>query len=107
MTDSTIPALLILATLGAWWSAATRAREFAREYARAFCQRQEWQLLDQTVSLGFMRPMRHNGRLQWRRIYRFEFSATGGDRRRGEVIMFGHQLARLRGELEDGGHLVE
>lgn len=107
MIDTAIPALLILAILGAWWSAATRAHEFAREYARRFCQNQEWQLLDQTVSLGFMRPTRQNGRWQWRRLYRFEFSATGGDRRRGDLVMFGHRLARLRGELGDGSHLVE
>jgi hypothetical protein len=107
MIDTAIPSLLILAAIAAWWSAATRAREFAREYARRFCERQQWQLLDQTVSLGFMRPIRHYGRWQWRRLYRFEFSATGGDRRRGEVVMFGHRLERLRGELEDGSHLVE
>jgi len=107
MIDTAIPSLLVLATLGAWWSAATRAREFAREHARRFCERQEWQLLDQTVALEFMRPTRRTGRWQLRRLYRFEFSATGGDRRRGDLVMVGHRLARLRGELADGSHLVE
>ena len=105
--DIAIPTLLLLAALGAWWSSATRAREFAREYARRFCQRQDWQLLDQTVALSFMRPTRQSGQWQWRRLYRFEFSPDGGDRRRGELVMFGHRLASLRGELGDGRHLVE
>jgi len=105
--DVAIPAFLILGTLVAWWSSATRAREFAREYARRFCQRQQWQLLDQTVTLGFMRPSREGNNWQLRRLYRFEFSASGGDRRAGELVMYGHRLVSLRGQLEDGGHLVE
>ncbi|MEN1729531.1 MAG: DUF3301 domain-containing protein [Pseudomonadota bacterium] len=105
--DVAIPSILVLATLALWWSSATRAREFAREYARQFCLRQQWQLLDQTVALQFMRPSRRTGRWQLRRSYRFEFSPDGGHRRRGELVMIGHRLVTLRGELEDGGHLIE
>jgi hypothetical protein len=105
--DTAIPALLVLGALILWWSSATRAREFAQSYARRFCEQQDWQLLDQTVALSFMRPSRQSGSWQWRRLYRFEFSANGGDRRHGDLVMLGHRLARLRGELENGGHLVE
>ncbi|AKS41680.1 DUF3301 domain-containing protein [Wenzhouxiangella marina] len=105
--DSAFAALLLLAAVSLWWYSANRAREQAREHARRFCQKQEWQLLDQTVALAFMRPTRASGRWEWRRLYRFEFSPDGGGRRRGEVLMLGDRLAALRGELEDGGHLVE
>ncbi len=105
--DSLLGAGLILAALALWWHSSNQARELAREHARRFCRKQEWQLLDQTVALVFMRPDRQTGRWQWRRLYRFDFSPDGGSRRSGELVMFGSRLAQVSAELEEGGKLVE
>lgn len=105
--DGALGAILVLAALALWWFSATRARELAKSHARRFCQRQEWQLLDQTVALAFMRPTRQTGRWQWRRLYRFDFSPDGGRRNGGELVLLGNRLERIYAELDDGTRLVE
>lgn len=100
-------AILLLAAACLWWLSAIRARDLARSVAAGFCKRQGWQLLDQTVALIGMWPIRRNDRLCWRRRYRFDFSSDGGDRRSGELILEGIQPARISAELPEGGRLIE
>lgn len=105
--DGAIGALLLLGLLLLWWHSAVQARERARQLASVFCQRQGWQLLDQTVALDSMRPVRHIDRWQLRRRYRFDFSPDGGRRRRGELSMLGMRLERVIAELDDDQQLIE
>jgi hypothetical protein len=105
--DGAIGALLVLGLLLLWWHSAIQARERARDLARNFCQRQGWQLLDQTVALDSMRPIRNVDRWQWRRRYRFDFSPDGGQRRRGELLMLGMRLERIIAEIEDDHRLID
>jgi hypothetical protein len=101
-------ALLLLAAIALYWASAVNARDRARVHARDFCRRQNWQLLDQTVTLAALRPARSDrGTLQWQRRYRFDFSPDGGQRRSGELVLKGTRLASIWGELEDGGRLME
>lgn len=100
-------ALLTLAAAVVFWLSAVNARDRAREIARNFCQRQGWQLLDQTVALRSLRPARTPEGVRWQRRYRFDFSPEGTARRAGELTLMGRQLIRIWGELEDGGRLIE
>jgi hypothetical protein len=105
--DGAIGALLLLGLLLLWWHSAVQARERARQLARQYCERQDWQLLDQTVALSSLRPVRHIDRWFWRRRYRFDFSPDGGQRRRGELLMLGNRLERVIAEIDDDKQLID
>ncbi|MCC5863601.1 MAG: DUF3301 domain-containing protein [Wenzhouxiangella sp.] len=105
--DGAIVAFLVLGAVALWWHWSLQAREAARHHARAFCQRQGWQLLDQTVALGALWPVRDGDHLRLRRIYGFDFSPDGGARRHADLVMIGPRLVQISAELEDGGRLIE
>jgi hypothetical protein len=105
--NEAVIALLALGGLVLWWHSSVQSRERARHHARGFCQRQGWQLLDQTVALSSMRPRRQrDGWRLWRR-YRFEFSPDGGRRRSGDLVLLGRRLERISAEIDGGGRLIE
>ena len=91
--------LLVLALLGliTWfWHHNLRIREQAIRVARQACQRQGYQLLDETVNLQNLRPRRDaRGHVALLRTYRFDYSAQAIDRRQGFVIMLGHHVQAL------------
>lgn len=102
-TGSLIPILLLLGTITLWWLSAMHARDRARDAARRFCERQNWQLLDQTVSLTRMRPRRSEQGWALHRTFRFEFSPDGGARSSGGLNMIGSQAVRIWADGADGG----
>lgn len=76
---------------GGWflWDS-LKAREAANVTLRAECRAQGLQFLDDTVALDRIRPARDdNGRVQLHRVYRFEYSETGNERRRGRIALAG------------------
>lgn len=105
--DGTFGALLLLAAAVLFWISAVNARDRARTLARSFCERQGWQLLDQTVALKSLRPRRQTNGLALERRYRFDFSPEGTGRRAGELTLEGGRLTRIWGELDDGRRLIE
>jgi len=105
--ESSLGALLALAAVVVFWLSAVNARDQARALARGFCKRQGWQLLDQTVALRSLRPVRTAQGLRLQRRYRFDFSPEGTHRRAGELTLRGGTVVRVWGELEDGGRLFE
>lgn len=95
-------AALALAALAGWlaWDA-LRARERANDAMRAACRVRGFFFLDDTVSLASLRPVRdENGRMRLRRVYRFQFSDTGHNRRDGSITFVAHAVTDLR--LEGG-----
>lgn len=88
--------LIILLLIGAFvlfWSAARDAAEHARIHARDACNRQQVQLLDQSVALRRVRLRRgEDGRMRFQRTYQFAFSAEGDDRQTGELALLGREL---------------
>jgi len=83
-------ALAAMVLLAWWWYDSMRARERALEVARAACQRDGLQLLDETVECVKMWHARdEEGRFALRRTYRFEFSDTGNNRRAGSIVILG------------------
>ena len=54
------------------------------------------QLLDDTVAISSLRLARNDaGRLLLQRVYDFEYSDTGDNRRNGSVVMLGHRVVVL------------
>ena len=88
--------LLILAG-GFWlWLDSLKARDIGIAAARAACQAEGLQLLDDTVAIAGLKPARNeDGRLLLRRVYTFEFSDTGDNRRSGSVVLLGHRVIVL------------
>jgi len=90
--------LSLLAAAGAagllWTS--LKAREAANAAMRAACRAEGLLFLDDTVALQSMRPLRDgDGRMALRRIYGFEYSDTGDNRRRGSVTLLGPRIVAI------------
>jgi hypothetical protein len=89
--------LLMLLAAAAWlWMDSLRARETGIRAAREACVEEDLQLLDETVVIRSLRPARdEDGQLKLRRIYAFEYSDNGDNRRSGSVTMLGQQVEYL------------
>jgi hypothetical protein len=90
VTPLDILGLLALVALGWFLWDSLRVREVANEAMRSTCKAEGLLFLDDTVALQSLRPSRDDdGRLRLRRVYGFEFSDTGHNRRKGSVVMVG------------------
>lgn len=88
--------LLLLGIAGWFWADSMRAREVAVRYCKQMCDKEGWEFLDQTVVMQKMWIRRNGrGRLQWRRVYAFDYSTNGGDRLVGTVVMLGSTVLQL------------
>jgi len=86
-------ALLLLAALAWLWLDSIKAREIGIAAARVACDAETLLFLDETVAIESLRPVRDSdGRMRLRRVYGFEFSDTGNNRRKGKVTMVGHDV---------------
>ena len=92
--------VLAAGAVGGWfWYDSLRARENAVALGREACERDRLQFLDETVLCTRTRPARGaDGRVRLRRMYRFEFSDDGVNRRTGHLVLLGAELESL--ELE-------
>jgi hypothetical protein len=88
----TLFSLLGLALLVTLWSAATRAREVAQAHATRTCADAGVQLLDQSVVLREIRPVRAPWGIALRRRYSFDYSLDGVGRERGFLVYLGPSL---------------
>lgn len=87
---------LMLALAWLWWDS-MQAREAAVAAARAACEAEGLQFLDDTVGIASIRPARNaEGHLRLQRAYDFEFSDTGDNRIRGSVVTLGRLVILLR-----------
>lgn len=90
--------LLLLITLAgvAFWLDSLKAREIGIRAARAACHDEGCQFLDDTVAGRSLRLARDDaGRLRFRRVYDFEYSDNGDNRRSGTVTLLGHEVELL------------
>ena len=88
-----IVSLTLLSALAWLWFDGFAAREAGMRAARAACASENLQLLDDTVSIASLRPERNtDGQFALRRVYAFEFSDTGDNRRRGSVVLLGKRV---------------
>ena len=96
MPTTEIAFLVVLAVLVWFWVDTLRAREAGMAAARAACSAAGLQLLDDTVSTASLRIDRNEkGHAVLRRVYAFEFSDTGDNRRTGSVTLRGAQVVMV------------
>lgn len=88
-------ALVLVVVISAWWATTLNARERAKDFAGRFCRLNDWQLLDQTVSLYRSQLQSTSDGLRLLRVYRFEFSTDGANRHRGYLHMLGKDLGDI------------
>jgi hypothetical protein len=85
--------LIVLGGAAWFWFDTLHARQIGIQAARQACATEQLQFLDDTVAssgLGFARN--GNGQLVMKRVYAFEYSDTGDNRRRGNVVLLGHRV---------------
>lgn len=96
-------AILIVVVAAAWllWDG-LKAREAANAAMRAACRAHGLLFLDDTVALASLRPARDvEGHACLRRVYRFEYSDTGNNRRKGSITMMSARVSQLDLALPD------
>jgi hypothetical protein len=82
-------AAILACALAGWlvWDT-MKARETANEAMRAACERSGYLFLDDTVSLVSVRLVRDDeGRVRLSRVYTFQYSDTGHNRRNGSITL--------------------
>ena len=88
--------ILVLGAIAWFWLDSLKVREAAVRAAREVCASEGLQLLDYTVAISGLKPVRgEDGRLRLQRAYDFEYSDTGNNRLKGSVIMMGHRVVIL------------
>jgi hypothetical protein len=88
--------ILFLAGIAWLWLDSLKAREAAVRSARSICAAEGLLLLDDTVSIAHLKPVRDDdGRITLQRSYDFEYSDTGNNRLQGSLVMQGHHLILL------------
>lgn len=88
---------LCLTAIVVWfWFDSLKAREVGVRVARDACLEEGLQFLDETVVGSSLRLARDDdGLLKLRRVYTFEYSDTGDNRRSGSVTLLGHDVEIL------------
>lgn len=85
--------LLLMAGIVWLWLDSLKARDSAIAAARNACQSEGLLLLDDTVAIASLKPVRDaDGQLRLRRVYDFEYSDTGNNRRKGSMVLQGHRV---------------
>ena len=93
MPGMEILGILIVGGLAWLWYDSLKAREAAVRAAREICVAEGLMLLDDTVAIAGLKPARdEGGRLRLQRAYDFEYSDTGNNRLKGNVVMQGHRV---------------
>jgi hypothetical protein len=90
-------AAILACALVAWivWDT-MKARETANNAMRDACARHGYFFLDDTVSLISVRPRRDaDGRLRLARVYTFQYSDTGHNRRDGSITLLAARVIAL------------
>ncbi|MBT5719307.1 MAG: DUF3301 domain-containing protein [Gammaproteobacteria bacterium] len=86
---------VIAALISFWWQG-DRVKSIAMTHVYRYFKEQKLQLLDQTMVLKGVWPVRDSeGSLRLRRRYSFEFTSTGEVRSQGTVELLGARLGQL------------
>ena len=86
----------LIASLVAFWWGGDKVKSVAMSHVYKLCKEQNLQLLDQTMVLKGVWPVRDSeGSLRLRRRYSFEFTSTGEARSQGAAELHGMHLHKL------------
>ena len=104
----TLLALLAVAIVVLFWSDSIKAREVAFQRAARACKETGVQLLDQTVALRGLRPVRaDNGAPGLLRTYGFEFTRDGVARHGATVWMLGRRVQSVQMDFPEGRTILD
>ncbi len=96
MTIPGILGLCLLAGVGWFFWDSLKIREAANAAMRAACASRGMYFLDDTVALRSLKPVRNDeGRIVLRRVYQFEYSDTGHNRRQGSITLVADVVVAL------------
>lgn len=96
MLGQLIP-ILIAGTIAYIWWGNTTTKEIAITTAKRACDKADVQLLDDTVALKKYRLVRNqSGNMKIARLFTFEFSVAGDERRQGFVSFVGTQIREIK-----------
>jgi hypothetical protein len=85
--------ILLLGGLAWLWFDSTQVRAIGIAAVKEVCAGDGVQLLDDTVSISRLSLARNeDGRLLLRRVYSFDYSETGDNRRRGSIVLLGQEV---------------
>lgn len=85
--------LILLAAVAWFWLNGMKVRDIAIRAARDACESEGLQFLDETVATAKIRFVRDDdGRLVLQRVYVFEYSDTGSNRRPGSIVIRGQEV---------------
>src|ERR1035437_3368631 len=91
--------LICLGLLGAvawFWYDSLKASEVGIVFARRACKAEDLQFLDESVTIESVWPVRDvNRQFRLRRVYGFEYSDTGNNRRKGSVTLVGYEVVAV------------
>ncbi|MEM7082215.1 MAG: DUF3301 domain-containing protein [Pseudomonadota bacterium] len=87
--------LVLLLTASWFWFDTMKIRELANEVARQGCRRADVQFLDGTVSFAKLSLINSPSGLRFRRVFTFDYSENGENRRQGFIVFVGAQVANL------------
>jgi hypothetical protein len=100
--------LVALAAFGLWvWHWSSIAHERVLAISGEICRDLKLQRLDDTVALRRITVSLTGWRCAVRRIYSFDFSTTGEDRRRAEICLKSAILEWVRIDHPDGPILIQ
>lgn len=88
--------LFLMGGLAWLWSDSMQAHAIGVQAVKKACEEEGLQLLDDTIALRSVKPQRNEeGWMSLARVYQFEYSNTGDNRRRGSVHLIGHHVVML------------
>lgn len=89
--------IIALSSIVVLWYKNLAYKDLAYKAALNFCKEADVQLLDQTIYLRSIRPMKNDHQLwRLRRHYQFEFTPTGTERYNGSVTLLGRQTIDIQ-----------
>ncbi len=101
---STLISIAVLGLAGLLWYQGAHAREAALAFGRSACEREGYQLLDDSMALARFSLRWTPDGLRMRRMYRFEYSVQGTLRETGYVLLLGTELESVHIR---GHHTIE
>ena len=91
--------LTLIVALGDFWWGSDSVKSFAISHTLKYCRDSNVQLLDQTMVLKGLWPVRTaEGYIQLRRRYQFEFTSTGEIRNKGQIVLIGTRIKAIEVE---------
>ncbi len=92
--------LLIIVMLSViWWQGIT-SKQIALKAVKRYCLNLDIQLLDDSVALQRVSLQRDsNGTTRLHRVYLFEFSSTGEQRYRGQLVLSGGRVQNIESDV--------